>query len=372
MLVRHNTAALAGLGPSTSYARTQVAGDEEDDEHEAVHHAAASAGPHSLPAPPAMLSFTARYPQQQGSLAQFRPMMRHNFHPQLPTPPTLPLPPHGPHQADEDQLEDDDGLYSDEDATQPASKSPRQPAKRKVGAGGAGGARGKRTPAGRKRTATPDDDEESERGSDDQDDGSDGSARRPLKRARLNAPEPIPNLTKKSRGRRVPRADDAEATNEYSARKYICPVPECSKFFPPVLARLKDSWHPAGKGFSRGEHLKVRGGRVTAQAVSRSSDSLSLSRSGIRVRFTLTTDHSPAPSKAAAARLPGTTTSFNINALMLRLFWFPSHPLLEMSPYLIPYSICLPYPRPAPLPCSLPFPFPCFYFAVSPFPICAY
>lgn len=60
---------------------------------------------------------------------------------------------------------------------------------------------------------------------------------RPLKRQRVNLPAPVPNLTKKSRGRRVPRADD-ELAGKDSARKYVCPVPEC------------------GKGFSRGEHLK--------------------------------------------------------------------------------------------------------------------
>ncbi|KZV98911.1 hypothetical protein EXIGLDRAFT_726801 [Exidia glandulosa HHB12029] len=62
-------------------------------------------------------------------------------------------------------------------------------------------------------------------------------AARPFKRQRVNVPAPVPNLTKKSRGRRVPRADDAEVQKD-AARKYVCPVPEC------------------GKGFSRGEHLK--------------------------------------------------------------------------------------------------------------------
>jgi hypothetical protein len=62
-------------------------------------------------------------------------------------------------------------------------------------------------------------------------------------RIRTAPPIPVPNLTKKSRGRRVPTAvDDAavegEATEGRKGRVYVCKVEDC------------------GKCFSRGEHLK--------------------------------------------------------------------------------------------------------------------
>lgn len=60
-------------------------------------------------------------------------------------------------------------------------------------------------------------------------------------RIRTAPPVPVPNLTKKSRGRRVPTADDTAAEPESDSKKsrvYICKVEEC------------------GKCFSRGEHLK--------------------------------------------------------------------------------------------------------------------
>ncbi|KAG6335452.1 hypothetical protein ID866_3626 [Astraeus odoratus] len=60
-------------------------------------------------------------------------------------------------------------------------------------------------------------------------------------RIRTAPPVPVPNLTKKSRGRRVPTAEDAAAEGETEGKKnrvYVCKVEEC------------------GKCFSRGEHLK--------------------------------------------------------------------------------------------------------------------
>ncbi|KAH7886291.1 hypothetical protein F5I97DRAFT_1243966 [Phlebopus sp. FC_14] len=61
-------------------------------------------------------------------------------------------------------------------------------------------------------------------------------------RIRTAPPIPVPNLTKKSRGRRVPTADDAAAEGEAAegkkGRVYVCKVEDC------------------GKCFSRGEHLK--------------------------------------------------------------------------------------------------------------------
>lgn len=62
-------------------------------------------------------------------------------------------------------------------------------------------------------------------------------------RIRTAPPIPVPNLTKKSRGRRVPTAgDDAavegEAAEGRKGRVYVCKVEDC------------------GKCFSRGEHLK--------------------------------------------------------------------------------------------------------------------
>lgn len=61
-------------------------------------------------------------------------------------------------------------------------------------------------------------------------------------RIRTAPPVPVPNLTKKSRGRRVPTAEDAATTEgETDSKKnrvYVCKVEEC------------------GKCFSRGEHLK--------------------------------------------------------------------------------------------------------------------
>lgn len=61
-------------------------------------------------------------------------------------------------------------------------------------------------------------------------------------RIRTAPPVPVPNLTKKSRGRRVPTAEDAAAvegdTDGKKNRVYVCKVEDC------------------GKCFSRGEHLK--------------------------------------------------------------------------------------------------------------------
>lgn len=61
-------------------------------------------------------------------------------------------------------------------------------------------------------------------------------------RIRTAPPVPVPNLTKKSRGRRVPTAGDPAAEGENvegkKGRVYVCKVQDC------------------GKCFSRGEHLK--------------------------------------------------------------------------------------------------------------------
>ncbi|KAF9235132.1 hypothetical protein BU15DRAFT_51715, partial [Melanogaster broomeanus] len=61
-------------------------------------------------------------------------------------------------------------------------------------------------------------------------------------RIRTAPPVPVPNLTKKSRGRRVPTAEDAvpegEPVEGKKGRVYVCKVQDC------------------GKCFSRGEHLK--------------------------------------------------------------------------------------------------------------------
>ncbi|KAI0803256.1 hypothetical protein BC629DRAFT_1283706 [Irpex lacteus] len=59
-------------------------------------------------------------------------------------------------------------------------------------------------------------------------------------RPRIIAPVPVPNLTKKSRGRRVPTSAVVVAENgvDKNVRSYRCKVPGCNKFF------------------QRGEHLK--------------------------------------------------------------------------------------------------------------------
>ncbi|KAJ6541541.1 hypothetical protein B0H19DRAFT_958234 [Mycena capillaripes] len=65
--------------------------------------------------------------------------------------------------------------------------------------------------------------------------------RRPRARpsAALPVPVPVPNLTKKSRGRRVPTVATLFGGGEFAAsRLYTCKVPGC------------------GKCFARGEHLK--------------------------------------------------------------------------------------------------------------------
>lgn len=60
-----------------------------------------------------------------------------------------------------------------------------------------------------------------------------------LPRSRASLPTPIPNLTKKSRGRRVPTKDTPDTDpNQRDSRLYVCTVEEC------------------GKCFHRGEHLK--------------------------------------------------------------------------------------------------------------------
>ncbi|KAI0778926.1 hypothetical protein BD413DRAFT_601564 [Trametes elegans] len=55
---------------------------------------------------------------------------------------------------------------------------------------------------------------------------------------RLAPPVPVPNLTKKSRGRRVPTTQQADTQGSNQKRQYICSVSGC------------------GKLFARGEHLK--------------------------------------------------------------------------------------------------------------------
>jgi hypothetical protein len=61
-----------------------------------------------------------------------------------------------------------------------------------------------------------------------------------LPRSRATLPTPIPNLTKKSRGRRVPTQEFSQTTptDQKETRLYICQVEGC------------------GKCFHRGEHLK--------------------------------------------------------------------------------------------------------------------
>lgn len=60
-----------------------------------------------------------------------------------------------------------------------------------------------------------------------------------LPRSRASLPTPIPNLTKKSRGRRVPTKESTGADpNQKNNRLYVCTVEGC------------------GKCFHRGEHLK--------------------------------------------------------------------------------------------------------------------
>ena len=60
-----------------------------------------------------------------------------------------------------------------------------------------------------------------------------------LPRSRATLPTPIPNLTKKSRGRRVPTQEFSRSpTDQKDTRLYICQVEGC------------------GKCFHRGEHLK--------------------------------------------------------------------------------------------------------------------
>ncbi|EJF67379.1 hypothetical protein DICSQDRAFT_47472 [Dichomitus squalens LYAD-421 SS1] len=55
---------------------------------------------------------------------------------------------------------------------------------------------------------------------------------------RLAPPVPVPNLTKKSRGRRVPTAQQVVNDGNVQKRMYMCKVTGC------------------GKCFARGEHLK--------------------------------------------------------------------------------------------------------------------
>ncbi|KAF9486183.1 hypothetical protein BDN70DRAFT_770160, partial [Pholiota conissans] len=60
-----------------------------------------------------------------------------------------------------------------------------------------------------------------------------------LPRSRASLPTPIPNLTKKSRGRRVPtQASGSADADQKDHRLYVCTVTGC------------------GKCFHRGEHLK--------------------------------------------------------------------------------------------------------------------
>lgn len=70
-------------------------------------------------------------------------------------------------------------------------------------------------------------------------DPTNGSAEPRLPRSRATLPTPIPNLTKKSRGRRVPtQVSTASDPDQKATRLYVCTVDGC------------------GKCFHRGEHLK--------------------------------------------------------------------------------------------------------------------
>ena len=70
-------------------------------------------------------------------------------------------------------------------------------------------------------------------------DPANGSAEPRLPRSRATLPTPIPNLTKKSRGRRVPtQVSTASDPDQKATRLYVCTVDGC------------------GKCFHRGEHLK--------------------------------------------------------------------------------------------------------------------
>jgi len=70
-------------------------------------------------------------------------------------------------------------------------------------------------------------------------DPANGNAEPRLPRSRATLPTPIPNLTKKSRGRRVPtQLSTASDPDQKATRLYVCTVDGC------------------GKCFHRGEHLK--------------------------------------------------------------------------------------------------------------------
>ncbi|KAI0640200.1 hypothetical protein C8Q77DRAFT_118497 [Trametes polyzona] len=125
---------------------------------------------------------------------------------------------------------------------------------------------------------------------------------------RLAPPVPVPNLTKKSRGRRVPTAQQVGTQGGAQKRMYMCKVPGC------------------GKCFARGEHLKrhVRSIHTNEKRESMSlhlvllhpSPSIHLlpsSPSFLRTRTrSLTTGWVPqrtsAPSPDAARTLAATTT----------------------------------------------------------------
>jgi hypothetical protein len=64
------------------------------------------------------------------------------------------------------------------------------------------------------------------------------SAEHRISRSRTNLPVPVPNLIKKSRGRRVPIVAPGNGAEETSKRLHVCNVEGC------------------GKCFHRGEHLK--------------------------------------------------------------------------------------------------------------------
>lgn len=174
MLSSSRTQFAASVGPSTSYARTVVVGDED------------ASGEDEFPDPPALspsLLTLTRWPSASTPVllpSSSLPSSSSRASPASPSRSESP-PPHARARSPPLQLKR-------EHVSPPASPPPSPP-------------------------------------------------RRPTKRQRVNVPAPVPNLTKKSRGRRVPRADDQLAPPD-AGRKYVCPVPECAK------------------GFSRGEHLK--------------------------------------------------------------------------------------------------------------------
>lgn len=140
-------------------------------------------------------------------------------------------------------------------------------------------------------------------------------------RTRVQPPIPVPNLTKKSRGRRVPTTNSINS-DDGDVRRYVCSVESCGKCFyrgehlkrhvRSIHTNEKpfDCPHPkCNKTFNRHDnllqHVKIHGQRAVAAATAnrkKTTATSSASSLASTASSTITVSDAPAPSSPPLAR----------------------------------------------------------------------